>query len=69
MSLPNTMSPSETVERLELTSLVLEEKLTIRTPALPRPMLPSRVAVVGNYLPRKCGIVTFTTDLCDAIYA
>jgi hypothetical protein len=69
MSLPNTMSPSETVECLDLTSLVLEEKLSLRTPALPRPMLPSRVAVVGNYLPRKCGIATFTTDLCDAIHA
>jgi len=22
-----------------------------------------------NYLPRKCGIATFTTDLCDAIHA
>lgn len=28
---------------------------------------PSRIAVVGNYLPRQCGIATFTTDLCDAI--
>jgi glycosyltransferase involved in cell wall biosynthesis len=24
--------------------------------------------VVGNYLPRRCGIATFTTDLCDAIH-
>jgi glycosyltransferase involved in cell wall biosynthesis len=24
---------------------------------------------VGNYLPRRCGIATFTTDLCDAIHA
>lgn len=63
------MSPSETVERVGLTSLILEEKLTLRTPALPRSILPSRVAVVGNYLPRKCGIATFTTDLCDAIHA
>jgi len=63
------MPPSETVDRLGLTSLILEEKLTIRPPSLPRPMLPSRVAVVGNYLPRKCGIATFTTDLCDAIHA
>ncbi len=31
--------------------------------------LPSRIAVVGNYLPRQCGIATFTTDLCDAICA
>ena len=31
--------------------------------------LPSRIAVVGNYLPRQCGIATFTTDLCSAISA
>lgn len=29
--------------------------------------LPSRIVVVGNYLPRQCGIATFTTDLCEAI--
>jgi len=26
-----------------------------------------RVALLGNHLPRKCGIATFTTDLSDAI--
>src|ERR1035437_1728108 len=31
--------------------------------------LPTRVAFVGNYLPRQCGIATFTTDLCDALSA
>ena len=31
--------------------------------------LPSRIAVIGNYLPRQCGIATFTTDLCSAISA
>src|SRR6202162_799975 len=31
--------------------------------------LPSRIAVIGNYLPRHCGIATFTTDLCEAIAA
>jgi hypothetical protein len=30
-------------------------------------MLPVRVAVIGNHIPRQCGIVIFTTDLCDAI--
>ena len=25
-----------------------------------------RVAIIGNYLPRQCGIATFTTDLSDA---
>ncbi|MBE9535852.1 MAG: glycosyltransferase family 4 protein [Proteobacteria bacterium] len=26
-----------------------------------------KIAVIGNYLPRRCGIATFTTDLCNAI--
>src|SRR4029077_4126816 len=26
-------------------------------------------AFVGNYLPRECGIATFTTDLCTALAA
>jgi glycosyltransferase involved in cell wall biosynthesis len=30
---------------------------------------PVRVAVIGNHLPRQCGIATFTTDLCDAFTA
>ncbi len=25
------------------------------------------IAVIGNYLPRHCGIATFTTDLCNAL--
>ena len=28
-----------------------------------------RVAILGNHLPRRCGIATFTTDLSDAIAA
>jgi glycosyltransferase involved in cell wall biosynthesis len=31
--------------------------------------LPTRVAFIGNYLPRQCGIATFTTDLCVAMGA
>ena len=26
-----------------------------------------KIAIVGNHLPRKCGIATFTTDLADAL--
>ncbi|MGB8951684.1 MAG: glycosyltransferase family 4 protein [Candidatus Aminicenantales bacterium] len=26
-----------------------------------------KIAFVGNYIPRRCGIATFTTDLCEAI--
>jgi len=29
--------------------------------------LPTRIAFIGNYLPRECGIATFTTDLCTSI--
>ena len=35
----------------------------------PRSQRPIRIAVVGNHLPRQCGIATFTTDLCNAIAA
>lgn len=27
----------------------------------------SRIAFIGNYLPRQCGIATFTTDLCESM--
>ena len=57
---------------LEVATLPLpapEENSAPPRPMHPRPMLPSRIAVVGNYLPRRCGIATFTTDLCDAIHA
>ena len=29
----------------------------------------SRIAFIGNYLPRQCGIATFTTDLCESVAA
>ena len=62
-------------------SKTLPFKRTLRTPtSLPNRVLsvpvisptvslslPSRIAIVGNYLPRQCGIATFTTDLCDAV--
>jgi len=59
-------SPQEIVI---LDPVVQEEKTVPLWPIHPRPMLPSRVAIIGNYLPRRCGIATFTTDLCDAIHA
>ena len=39
------------------------------TPDHSKSSMPSRIAVIGNYLPRQCGIATFTTDLCGAISA
>jgi glycosyltransferase involved in cell wall biosynthesis len=35
----------------------------------PRTQRPARIAVIGNHLPRQCGIATFTTDLCNAMAA
>ena len=29
----------------------------------------SRVAFLGDYMPRQCGIATFTTDICEAVAA
>src|SRR2546428_6920090 len=28
-----------------------------------------RVAFLGDYMPRQCGIATFTTDICEAVAA
>jgi glycosyltransferase involved in cell wall biosynthesis len=41
------------------------------SPASPEPSVApvGRLAIVGNYVPRLCGIATFTTDLCEAIAA
>lgn len=30
--------------------------------------VPKRIAFVGGYAPRRCGIATFTHDLCEAVY-
>ena len=68
MSLPKMMPLSETVALIEVASLALEDKQAGPTVVMPRSALPNRIAIVGNYLPRRCGIATFTTDLCDAIH-
>jgi glycosyltransferase involved in cell wall biosynthesis len=50
-------------------SLTRDEVAEARPRSHAKPSLPSRIAVLGNYLPRHCGIATFTTDLCEAIAA
>src|SRR5580700_200262 len=69
MSLPKMRSFTENETLIEEQSLVLEEVPIAPKPLPPHPALPNRIAIVGNYLPRRCGIATFTTDLCDAIHA
>lgn len=51
---------------LSCLSLVAEHR---QVPPFPKLSLPTRMAFIGNYLPRRCGIATFTTDLCTAISA
>src|SRR6202045_3723517 len=69
MSLPITMPPPDEV--LEAEALPPRPTVVPAAPPTLRPKasLPSRIAVIGNYLPRQCGIATFTTDLCAAISA
>ena len=56
-------------EVIDMIPIMEEEKSVPVRPMHPRPALPGRVGIVGNYLPRRCGIATFTTDLCDALHA
>ncbi|MGB8459059.1 MAG: glycosyltransferase, partial [Candidatus Acidiferrum sp.] len=69
MSLPKIMPTAGTEALLEVHSLLLEDRAVPLAPVALRAVLPNRIAVVGNYLPRRCGIATFTTDLCDALHA
>jgi len=69
MSLPNTVFSRGILEVFGPRPLIREGLLTARPRLQSKPSLPSRIAVIGNYLPRQCGIATFTTDLCTAISA
>jgi glycosyltransferase involved in cell wall biosynthesis len=69
MSLPNTLVQKALLEVVGPRLPVREEPIPPRIRSHSRESLPSRIAVIGNYLPRHCGIATFTTDLCSAISA
>ena len=40
--------------------------IALPQPALPKPRI-ERIALIGNHLPRRCGIATYTTDVARAI--
>ena len=69
MSLPNAVFPKAVLEVVAPRLLVRDGVAPVRARLQSKPSLPSRIAVIGNYLPRHCGIATFTTDLCEAIAA
>ena len=68
MSLPNTVLPKVLLE-VVVPRPGMRDGAAARARVQSKPSLPSRIAVIGNYLPRHCGIATFTTDLCSAISA
>ena len=63
------MFPQAILEIVGPRPIVREGASLPRARSQSKPSLPSRIAVIGNYLPRQCGIATFTTDLCEAISA
>src|ERR1700741_196345 len=69
MSVPNRVFPPGTSEVVGPRPLVRDGFAVAHSRLLSTSSLPSRIAVIGNYLPRQCGIATFTTDLCSAISA
>jgi glycosyltransferase involved in cell wall biosynthesis len=69
MALSNIVFPKQTLEMVGSKPVVRIEVSAGRGRQQSKPSLPSRIAVIGNYLPRHCGIATFTTDLCEAIAA
>jgi len=69
MAMPITVFPNRALEIVSPRPLLLEVAPAPRPRLHTKPSLPSRIAVIGNHLPRQCGIATFTTDLCAAIAA
>jgi glycosyltransferase involved in cell wall biosynthesis len=70
MSLPITALPDGILQVVPPRSVVLAAvRPGLQSKPKSKSSMPSRIAVIGNYLPRQCGIATFTTDLCAAISA
>jgi glycosyltransferase involved in cell wall biosynthesis len=67
MAMPITVFPNRALEIVSPRPLLLEITAPPRPRLQAKTSLPSRIAVIGNHLPRQCGIATFTTDLCAAI--
>src|SRR5438477_1532758 len=69
MSLPITVFPKAILEVVGPRLPVQGGVSAARPRSQSKASLPSRIAVIGNHLPRQCGIATFTTDLCAALSA
>ncbi len=69
MALSNILLPNPVLEVVGPCPAARPMVSPVRPRSQSKASLPSRIAVIGNYLPRHCGIATFTTDLCEAISA
>jgi glycosyltransferase involved in cell wall biosynthesis len=67
MSLLNTAFSERTLEVVGPRPAMRDSRGGVCARLHSKASLPSRIAVIGNYLPRHCGIATFTTDLCAAL--
>ncbi len=67
MSMPKTLPFRRPVGAIDSLPHLSEIKSAKPFAAAVSLSLPSRIAIIGNYLPRQCGIATFTADLCDAV--
>jgi len=66
MASQESASPDATLARLDGSEHLVRDTLpsSLRQSSA---SLPSWIAVIGNHVPRQCGIATFTADLCDSI--
>jgi glycosyltransferase involved in cell wall biosynthesis len=48
---------------------VFEDEITSQAGAKPKAAVTTRVALVGGFTPRRCGIATFTADIYDSLSA
>src|ERR1700689_2931155 len=71
MSAPSISLDSQpnTIILREARTPVFGRKAVFSVQSVPNRPLPAQIAIIGNHLPRQCGIATFTTDLSDAISA
>jgi glycosyltransferase involved in cell wall biosynthesis len=60
-------SQSNRILRAEARTMMTRANSASSLQLAPRQLRPINIAVIGNHLPRQCGIATFTTDLCNAI--
>ncbi len=67
MASQESTSPSGPLARLDGRPLMPDERIPPSLWPGSNALPPSWIAVIGNHLPRQCGIATFTTDLCNAI--